>query len=74
MVKTTVNLPLELKRRLEETARVRTCSQAAIVRAALEEYLGAQERPRPKLPLFASGQGSSADRVDELLAEGFGQD
>jgi len=50
MVKKTVYLPLDLKRRLVRTAQARRCSQAAIVRMALEEYIGAQRRA--SAPMF----------------------
>ena len=34
-----------------------------------------RERPRPRLPLFKSiGDKRLAERVDEILAEGFGRD
>jgi 2'-5' RNA ligase len=33
-----------------------------------------EQRPRPKLPLFSSGRGDIAERVDEILGEGFGGD
>jgi Ribbon-helix-helix protein, copG family len=74
MVKTTVYLPEGLKRRLQHVARVQGRSEADIIRAALDEFTAAQERPRPKLPLFSSGRGDIAERVDEILAEGFGRD
>lgn len=74
MVKTTVYLPEGLKRRVEQLAQAERRSEAEIIRAALEQFTAAQERPRPKLPLFASGRGDIAEQVDELLAEGFGRD
>jgi hypothetical protein len=73
MIKTTVYLPDALKQRVERLARERQVSEAEVIRAALEEYT-ARERPRPTLPLFDSGRGDIASRVDELLAEGFGRD
>jgi hypothetical protein len=73
MVKTTIYLPEALKARLERIAREQGRSEAELVRAALEEFT-ARERPRPKLPLFASGDPTLAERVDEILAEGFGRD
>jgi hypothetical protein len=70
--KTTIYLPDSLKRRVEETARVHGCSEADVIRRALELHT---ERPRPTLPLFrGSGETDIAERVDELLAEGFGRD
>jgi Arc/MetJ-type ribon-helix-helix transcriptional regulator len=74
MIRTSVYLPEELKRRLERTARDRRMSEAEVIRAALEEHT-AKERPRPRLPLFrGSGKTNIAERVDEILAEGFGRD
>ncbi|HEV8602749.1 MAG TPA: ribbon-helix-helix protein, CopG family [Gaiellaceae bacterium] len=73
-MKTTVYLPEQLKRRVEQTARAQRRSEAEVIRAALEEFTEAQERPRPRLPLFSSGDPTLAERVDEILAEGFGRD
>ncbi|MGH3007457.1 MAG: CopG family transcriptional regulator [Gaiellaceae bacterium] len=74
MVKTTVYLPEHLKARLERIAGQKGCSEAELIRAAVDEYTIAQT-PRPRLPLFESlGEPQIADRVDELLAEGFGRD
>jgi hypothetical protein len=74
MVKTTVYLPEALKLRVEQIARAQGRSEAEIVRTALEQFAAGQDRPRPKLPLFSSGRGDIAERVDEILAEGFGRD
>jgi predicted transcriptional regulator len=68
--RTTVTLPTELARRLRTQARAHERSVSAIVREALEAYLGGQ--PAPELPSFAgvgdSGIGDLSERVDELLA------
>jgi hypothetical protein len=74
MVKTTVYLPESLKRRLEQIARTQGRSEAEIIRRALETFTADQDRPRPRLPLFASGDPTLAERVDDILAEGFGRD
>jgi hypothetical protein len=74
MVKTTVYLPEALKLRLEQIARAQGRSEAELVRTALEQFAAGQDRPRPKLPLFSSGDPGLAERVEELLAEGFGRD
>jgi Ribbon-helix-helix protein, copG family len=67
-------LPEDLKRRLEWTARDRGISEAEVIRAALDEHT-AKERPRPRLPLFRGvGETNIAERVDEVLAEGFGRE
>jgi predicted transcriptional regulator len=71
VVKTTVYLPEDLKRRLEALARTRETSEAALIREAVEQLV-AQSRPR--LGLFRSGDPTLAERVDEELAKGFGLD
>ena len=72
MRKTTVYLPDELKRRVEETARAQNRSEAEVIRAALEAFTDG-ERPSPTLPLFTSGQVIPVDDWDEAL-QGFGED
>ena len=75
MVKTTVYLPEDLKHRLEQIARAQQRSEAEIIRTALAEFTAAQHRPRPTLPLFRGRAVTNiAERVDEILAEGFGRD
>ena len=32
-----------------------------------------EDRPRPTLPLFTSGDPPFAERVEDILAEGFGR-
>ncbi len=73
--KTTVYLPEELKAGVERVAREQRRSEADVIRSAVAAYT-ARERPRPRLPL-ASGTAvptNVAERVDEVLAEGFGRD
>lgn len=69
--RTTVSLPTELTRRLRTQARAKDRPVSAIVREALEAYLGGQ--PAPDLPSFAgageSGRTDLSERVEELLAE-----
>jgi Ribbon-helix-helix protein, copG family len=73
--KTTVYLPEALKAKLERIAAERQVSEAQLVRAALDEYTRTTARPRPRLPLFDSiGDPTLAERVDEILADGFGGD
>lgn len=75
MRKTTVYLPDALKRRLELTARLQGRSEAEVIRDAVDKYTEPAERPRPTLPLFRGrGRTNIAERVDEVLAEGFGRD
>lgn len=74
VIRTTVYLPEELKRRLVCTARDRRTSEAEVIRAALYEHM-AKHRPRPRLPLFrGGGRRNIAERADEILAEGIGRD
>lgn len=74
MRKTTGYLPDELKRRVERTAREQNRSEAEVIRDALDRFTASTERPRPRLPLFDSGDPTLAERIDEILAEGFGRD
>jgi hypothetical protein len=71
MKKTTLYLPDDLKRTLERVARARSCSEADVVREAIGR-LAREERIRPQLPLFESGQPDLAEHTEELLA-GFGE-
>lgn len=75
MVKTTVYLPDELKARLDEAARVSGQSEATIIRSALAEWLESL-LPRPRSSLLGTmnfGDPDLAYKVDEVLAEGFGE-
>jgi hypothetical protein len=75
MVKTTIYLPEELKRRIETAAREQRRSEAEVIRDALDAGVAPLERPRPRLPLYrGAGETNVAERVEELLAEGFGRD
>ena len=69
--RTTVTLPTELARRLRTQARAHDRPVSAIVREALEAYLGGQ--PPPELPSFMgvgrSGMTDLSERVEELLPE-----
>jgi len=72
MRKTTVYLPDDLKRSLERAAHSRGTSEAELIREAVQALLETTEPPRPRVPLFNSGQPGLAERVDEELA-GFGE-
>ena len=74
MVKTTVYLPEELKQRLADAASTLGVSEAELIRRGIDRVLTPERPPKPRLPLFGSGDGTIADRVDEILAEGFGRD
>jgi Arc/MetJ-type ribon-helix-helix transcriptional regulator len=71
MRKTTVYLPDELKRALERTAAAEGRSEAELIREGIRLVID-REAPAPRIPLFDSGQGDLAERVDEHLA-GFGE-
>ncbi len=76
MVKTSVYLPDELKGRLAQASQVSGESEAHIIRSALEQWL-AQLLPRPRSQLLGSirfGDPDLPGKVDEILAEGFGQE
>jgi hypothetical protein len=72
--KTTVYLPDDLKRRLEQTARAENRSEAEVIRSALDSFTAARP-PRPTWPLVRGpGRTDIARRVDDVLAGGFGRD
>lgn len=73
--RTTIYLPDELKRRLEAAARAEQRTEADIMREALEAALGKRSYVPPKVPLFEPKgvETDWAERVDELLDEGFGE-
>ena len=72
MRKTTVYLPEELKAALGRIAAERGESEAELVREAVREPVRNSGRPRPRLPLFSSGDPTLAERFDEELT-GFGE-
>ncbi len=72
MVKVTLYLPEDLKSELAETARREGRPEAAIVRSAIRRRIEGSRPPRPRAPLFSSGELNLAEPVDELLA-GFGE-
>jgi predicted transcriptional regulator len=76
MTKTSVYLPEDLKHELTLVARRRGRSEAELIREAIARLVAeeGQDRPRPKAGLFTSNDPALADRVDEVLAEGFGSD
>jgi Arc/MetJ-type ribon-helix-helix transcriptional regulator len=69
MVKTTVYLPEDLKRDLERLADESGRSEADLIREGVAQLVAAEQRPRPTLPLFESGEPTLAERVDEALAD-----
>ena len=74
MQKTTVYLPDELKAALARTAEETGKSEAELIREGIKQVVKGATRPRPTMPLFESADGTLAERVDELLAKGFGRD
>jgi plasmid stability protein len=73
MRKTSVYLPDELSRRLKETAAASGRSEAELIREGITKVLEAEDYPRPRIPLFESDDPTLAERVEEILAEGFGE-
>lgn len=73
--RTTVYLPDDLKAALERTAERERRTEADIIRESLATALAARERPRPRVPLgnYSLGDPTIAERVDEILASGFGE-
>ncbi len=71
MKKTTVYLPDELSEGLKRAADVSGRSAAELIREGVSAVVAAELTPRPRVPLFRSGDATLADRVDELL-DGFG--
>jgi hypothetical protein len=69
----TIYLPDDLKAALERTAAARGTSEAEIVRSALASATAEHTYPPPKLPLFAGDDPTLAERVDQEVAEGFGE-
>lgn len=74
MVKTSVYLPEDLKERLAQASRTSGESEATIIRRALEQWLGTMLRPRRSRHwgTVDFGDPDLADKVDDVLAEGFG--
>jgi len=72
VIKTTVYIAERTKRRLADLARRRRMSEAELIREGIERLI-ADEPPRPRAPLFSSGDPTLAERVDEELRKGFGK-
>lgn len=72
MKKTTVYLPDDLKFALARVAAERGRSEAELIREAVRGLIRNSGMPRPRLPLFSSGDPTLAERVDEEL-RGFGE-
>lgn len=79
MVKTTVYLPDDLKGDVADAARKRGVTEAEFIRLALQRAVEQQRTwRRPRTGIIASRRGRAtsnlSERVDEILAEGFGRD
>lgn len=73
VIKTSVDLDDDDKRRLSEDARATGTSEAELLRRGVRLVLAEAERPRPQTALGASRDGRAARDSDVLLAEtGFG--
>jgi hypothetical protein len=72
MRKTTVYLPDDLKFALGRVAVEKGRSEADLIREAIRNLVRDSEPPRPRVPLFSSGDPTLAERVDEEL-RGFGE-
>jgi predicted transcriptional regulator len=74
MRKTTIYLPDELKKRIEEVARSTGRPEAAVIRDAISSATREASSPTPRVPLMERGLGDAtiAENVDELL-ERFGR-
>ena len=68
MHKTTVYLPEEVKQGVVREARLRSCSEAEVIRQAIAD---AVSRPAPRAGIIP-GDSAWAERVDELM-HGFGE-
>lgn len=71
-MKTTVYLPVELKRALARAAAARKRSEADLIREAVAQLTAGEAAPAPKLPLFRAKGASIAENTDRALS-GFGR-
>lgn len=72
MKRTTVYLPEDLKDGLERAAEISGLSEAELIREGVRHAIAVRSNRTPRIPLFASGDPTLAERADELLA-GFGE-
>jgi hypothetical protein len=73
MQKTTVYLPDDLKAALERAAAETRRTESQLIREGLQLVLAQLQPPPPRTGIFDSGDPCLSERVDELLARGFGQ-
>jgi predicted transcriptional regulator len=75
MVRTTVYLPENTKQRLSEAARREGQSEAEFIRSAIERRVSeVLPRARGRWGTIQFDERGLAHKVDEVLAEGFGQE
>ena len=74
MKRTTIKLPDDVDARLRHEAERRGITISALTREAIEAYLGGPPTRRTLLSGAAGGSGhaDTSERIDEILAEGFG--
>lgn len=74
MKKTTIYLDDVTDSRLMEMSRRHSRSRAALIRVAVERMIADDDKPRRRpRALGASGHANTAEQVDEILADGFGE-
>lgn len=73
MRRTTVYFTEDLKAAVERAAAAEGTSEAEIIRRAVAGATAETAHPEPRLPLFESGDPTLAERVDEILADDFGE-
>ncbi len=74
MEKTTIYLPLSLQRQLRDLARRHRRPQAELIRAALEEYVRTQRRPKLKSAGLGEDEGLAGAASEEYLRRRWSQD
>ncbi len=72
MTKAVVHLPEDLKADLERVARDEGRSEEELILEGVRRVVETHRFPAPRVPLFASGDPTLAERADELL-KGFGE-
>lgn len=72
MTKTTLYLPRDLQRALRDEAKRSGESQAELVRAALAQFLGARDRPRPASIGVAADGTLGARDTEQWLRDTWG--
>jgi hypothetical protein len=72
MTKAVVHLPEDLKADLERVAHDAGRSEEELILEGVRHVVDIHRSPAPRVPLFASGDPTLAERTDELL-KGFGE-